>query len=368
MEIIQRIKRWFGWGEAEVRVIVAGDLADLARMAGGMEEAYLLKRVMDWCASNDKRDSKRHFKSGKYWMYYSYKEWTAKEMQWRTEAQVKLSIKKLEDAGLLISRVFRDGGSKYYRPNLEMIRGMESDVPANVVQFKPQTPCENPQTPLLKTANINLLNQPSNPTFLNQGSEKPYSGGVGGDDSDKEHPLKENDLKALIKEYGRVEVDDAVGRAMEQQARKSNVRNIGAYVRVILRNERMNGKVDANPLVRSMNVNPPEREEIPSPQPPPRFAKRGSEKPADVSVEAAAWMAAYGQLELILDSENFNTWLRDCEFVGADDGVYVVQAKNSYARDMLQHRLYRNVRRVLSDVLGAEVELKFVVSGEAVAS
>lgn len=75
-----------------------------------------------------------------------------------------------------------------------------------------------------------------------------------------------------------------------------------------------------------------------------------------------AWNAAYGQLQLQLDRANFETWLQGATFLDLEESVYVIGVRNSYARDMLQHRLYRNVRRVLSDVCGEEVELRFEVS------
>jgi len=80
-----------------------------------------------------------------------------------------------------------------------------------------------------------------------------------------------------------------------------------------------------------------------------------------------AWAAAYNQLELQLDRASFETWLRGAELVGYEAGIYVVGVANGYARDMLQERLYRNVRRVLSDIAGEHCEIRFEVRrpGEA---
>lgn len=81
-----------------------------------------------------------------------------------------------------------------------------------------------------------------------------------------------------------------------------------------------------------------------------------------------AWNAAFHQLEMQLDRASFDTWLRGAELVGVElldtgePGTFVVGVRNTYARDMLQHRLYRNVRRVLSDVYGKSVELRFEVA------
>ncbi len=88
-----------------------------------------------------------------------------------------------------------------------------------------------------------------------------------------------------------------------------------------------------------------------------------------------AWNIAYNQLELQLDRATFETWLRGAAFVnhmpaedGSDGGTFVIGVANSYARDMLQHRLYREIRRVLGDVTGQPVELSFEVARPAVTS
>ena len=81
-----------------------------------------------------------------------------------------------------------------------------------------------------------------------------------------------------------------------------------------------------------------------------------------------AWKTTLNQLEIQLDRGNFDTWLRDTVFLGCEappgDGAvstFTIGVRNSFARDNLQHRLYRSVRRVLRDVYGAEVELRFEV-------
>lgn len=73
------------------------------------------------------------------------------------------------------------------------------------------------------------------------------------------------------------------------------------------------------------------------------------------------WNAAYTQLEMQLDRPSFDTWLRGAELLSCEGDVFVIGVRNGYARDMLQHRLYRNVRRVISDIYGQSVELRFEV-------
>ncbi len=80
----------------------------------------------------------------------------------------------------------------------------------------------------------------------------------------------------------------------------------------------------------------------------------------DVIVDAQTlWDSAYHQLELQLDRASFETWLRGACLLGVEGDEFIIGVRNEYARDMLRHRLYRNVRRVLSDVCGKAVELRF---------
>lgn len=74
-----------------------------------------------------------------------------------------------------------------------------------------------------------------------------------------------------------------------------------------------------------------------------------------------AWQAATHQLKLQLDQTSFDTYLRETTFLDYEAGTYRVGVQSGYARDVLQHRLYRNVRRVVSDVAGEDCELVFVV-------
>ncbi|GAB4512566.1 MAG: chromosomal replication initiator protein DnaA [Anaerolineae bacterium] len=74
-----------------------------------------------------------------------------------------------------------------------------------------------------------------------------------------------------------------------------------------------------------------------------------------------AWEIAYSQLELQLDRGTFNTWLRGATLLRVEDGIFVVGVRNHYSQEMLQHRLYRQIRRVMSDVCGVDIELRFEV-------
>ncbi len=74
-----------------------------------------------------------------------------------------------------------------------------------------------------------------------------------------------------------------------------------------------------------------------------------------------AWHIAYNQLEIQLDRASFDTWLRGAVFLGCENDTFRIGVANAYARDMLQHRLSRLVRRVLCDIWGPSAELQFEV-------
>jgi len=109
-----------------------------------------------------------------------------------------------------------------------------------------------------------------------------------------------------------------------------------------------------------------------------RFMQEQCSKPvcelsaATILPEPAKWWGiAYSQLEIQLDKASFDMFFRNNVTLTAVEGqVWRFRVGNSYARDMLQHRLYREIRRVLSDAIGCrkdEIELVFEVA-EAVTS
>lgn len=78
------------------------------------------------------------------------------------------------------------------------------------------------------------------------------------------------------------------------------------------------------------------------------------------------WNTALNQLEVQLDHASFETWLRGAVCLSVTEGengepLYTIGVRNSYAVDMLRHRLYRTVRRIMSDVHGSTVALAFEV-------
>lgn len=78
-----------------------------------------------------------------------------------------------------------------------------------------------------------------------------------------------------------------------------------------------------------------------------------------------AWLATQGQLELQLNRATYDTWIRDCQFVSFEDGLFTFQVRNAYIKDWLEQRLQRSIRHTLSSIMRQTVEVCFVVGSSA---
>lgn len=76
------------------------------------------------------------------------------------------------------------------------------------------------------------------------------------------------------------------------------------------------------------------------------------------------WETAYGQLQLQMPREAFDTWLRGARLVEYRNDavpVYLLGVPNIYAREWLEHRLKKIVVRALTQIAGQQVDVKFVL-------
>ena len=73
------------------------------------------------------------------------------------------------------------------------------------------------------------------------------------------------------------------------------------------------------------------------------------------------WHAARGQLQIELSKAIYDTWVRDVELSEFDGDELVLGAANNYARDWLTDRLKSTVERIVTGILGKEIDVRFVV-------
>ena len=83
-----------------------------------------------------------------------------------------------------------------------------------------------------------------------------------------------------------------------------------------------------------------------------------SQRPADI------WQTAYGELQLQLPRETFDTWLRNARLIAHEDGTFIIGVHNIYAREWLEQRLKKVVVRTLSRLAQRVVEVRFVLAAE----
>jgi chromosomal replication initiator protein len=73
------------------------------------------------------------------------------------------------------------------------------------------------------------------------------------------------------------------------------------------------------------------------------------------------WQTALGQLQMEIPRSTFDTWVKGTSLLTHEDGSYVVGVGNAYAKDWLENRLSGTVRRILTNLAGRSVEVRFVV-------
>jgi chromosomal replication initiator protein len=78
-----------------------------------------------------------------------------------------------------------------------------------------------------------------------------------------------------------------------------------------------------------------------------------------------AWQSALGQLQMEMPKASFDTWVRDTRIVSYDSGTFTIGVRNAYARDWLESRLSSTATRLLMGIMNQDVDIQFVVSGDA---
>ncbi len=73
------------------------------------------------------------------------------------------------------------------------------------------------------------------------------------------------------------------------------------------------------------------------------------------------WQKALGELQTQVSRANYNTWLRNSYGASYGNGIFVVGTPSAFVAEWLTKRLHSLVRKTLSGVLGAEMDVQFIV-------
>ena len=76
------------------------------------------------------------------------------------------------------------------------------------------------------------------------------------------------------------------------------------------------------------------------------------------------WNAALGELELQMTKATFSTWVKPAMVISWQEGNFVLGAPNGYIKDWLENRLHTPIQRTLSGIVGAPIDVQFIVWAE----
>ncbi len=76
----------------------------------------------------------------------------------------------------------------------------------------------------------------------------------------------------------------------------------------------------------------------------------------------AAWKATLSELALRVQASSYDTWIRDAQLIGYEDGEFIVGLPNAYVCDWVENRLRTPIKRTLRSIVGREIQITFRVN------
>ena len=83
-----------------------------------------------------------------------------------------------------------------------------------------------------------------------------------------------------------------------------------------------------------------------------------------VSSPEEAWEMVEGQLRMEVSKALFETWVQPLRPLGYRNGIFILGAYNSYARDWVESRLGTRINLLVDSLYSETVKVKFVVTNE----
>lgn len=395
--------------------------AKVAKALGGIEHAFIVQKLHEWMEYNKGQDSKFHHRLSRWWTFNSYEEWRDNHFPWMSVSKISRTFRDLERMGIVVSakHLQRKGDCrKWYTLDYGVLNktiSKRNQGQRNLTGGDSKTESGSGQNETIITTEESAKQKPAIRNFQTSSNNIPSwkpqppaaAGAAGGrsypPESDSDSHLPEEtppirDVPAsppnaapppspiasplvdeIVAAWGGAMTAKTAGELIATYG-ENRVRGVFLYARNakglinppgFTITELRENKYDIAPAEASTPPEEGDRDNDHS-------ARTGNmvaattDEPAESLIPSALgtprdrWLSAYCQLELLFDRASFDTWLRPARFADYDAGVFTIRCHSSYARDMLQHRLYRNVRRVLSDCWGEPVEIRFILDGEGV--
>ena len=73
------------------------------------------------------------------------------------------------------------------------------------------------------------------------------------------------------------------------------------------------------------------------------------------------WESALGHLQMEVEKQVYETFLKDTSGLANANGEFVVGAPDAFVAEMLEQRMYTLIAQTLESVVGEEVEVRFAV-------
>ncbi len=73
------------------------------------------------------------------------------------------------------------------------------------------------------------------------------------------------------------------------------------------------------------------------------------------------WHTALGQLQMQMTRATFETWIRPTVMLSYEDGTCLIGVHSGYAKDWIENRLQGLIHRTLTNIIGRNVEVRFIV-------
>lgn len=216
-------------------------------------------------------------------------------------------------------------------------------ITALLADFADHLPSNNvPETDVTPDRNLPLTDSPAAVTY-------PTGNCISKTLDSKKIDFIEDDIFKILSQE---QIDTVTKRVTEQvNSRRVTtfpIRNPERYLRVSLENEARKFKAQAPSDYQSSNTNDIEWVDFPEPKP--------REFPTD-----AIWDAVVAQMQTQWDENHFSVWMEPTRFESKDDQRYVIAVPNAYIADMLQYRLYDDVKIALCELTQRDFEVIYVV-------
>jgi len=340
----------------------------------GWGKAAIIQKIHEWVSYNAETGKADHFREGRWWTYNGYRDWVSSHFPGVSFKTVERWVGDLEDAGVLISKQMnkhRGDCRKWYTLDYEKLAAKVTgvsihapDAPSKQGGTRVGTSSSEGRYKFVRGLVEVLPRVGTTSTYIKEESQ-PFK-----QQNKKPKLTNARDAATVDKSSGlrlaKVEIPEAATRiGMDELVASGLVEQFGAALVTVWstesERERIPTQMRAGWAVKRIRTGMPPT----SPLTPPSSSVKSMEfdyqpmvetrevKPdVEAGINAAAvkvWRGAWAQLRLQLGAMGFDPYLKESRLLAVEGECYVIEVRNSLARDMCQHRLYRNIRKVMSD-------------------